>query len=429
MTPFQAAAAALTLTALVGWINARTIKLQQSVVMFAAGLLCAGGLFVVQKAVGPSQAYDSGQALIASLNFPEAVLGYMLAFLLFAGGMQVDLGEFRKRRAAIWSLATLGVFTSTALVTVGVWGAARLLKVDLPWPWALVFAALISPTDPIATLASVRQGDLSKSLGAILQGEALFNDGVGLVIFTAALALLGGAAPDPGHAALAIVVQAGGGLALGLGGAWIVILGMRMIDDYVVELTATFALAMGVYAMGEVVHVSGAIAAASAGLMLGSYGVDTAMSDVSERYIKDVWHSVDEVLNGIIFLLLGLQVVVTPFHMRETGLWAAAIALVLLARFIVVLPWGAWFRIRHDERGVGVILAWGGLRGALSLALALTLPRGEARDVVVAMTFAVVVASVMVQGLSFPALARRAHCEGSGAEEEEEPDAPAEASA
>ena len=427
MTPFQAAAAALSLTALVGWINARTFKLQQSVVMFAAGLLCAGGLIVVRHLPGASQARTPGHDLIASLNFPEAVLGYMLAFLLFSGGMQVDLGEFRKRRMAIWSLATIGVFTSTALVTVGVWGAAHLLKVDLPWPWALVFAALISPTDPIATLASVRTGVLSKSLGAILQGEALFNDGVGLVVFTAAVSLLGGAAPNPGHAALAILVQGGGGLALGLGGGWLVILGMRMVDDYVVELTASFALAMGVYAMGEVVHVSGAIAAASAGLMVGSYGIETAMSDVSQRYIKDVWHSVDEVLNGIIFLLLGLQVIVTPFHLRETGLWAAAIALVLLARFIVVLPWGAWFRIRHDEHGVGVILAWGGLRGALSLALALSLPRGAARDVVVAMTFAVVVASVLVQGLTFPALAKRLHCGGEG--ESQEPDAPEEASA
>ena len=427
MTAFQAAAAALSLTAVVGWINVRTLRLQPSVAMFSAGLLCAGVLFVSQNLAGPLQGDGSARHLIGGLNFPEAVIGYMLAFLLFAGGMQVDLGEFRRRRAAIWSLATLGVFVSTALVTAGVWAAARLLHVDLPLPWALVFAALISPTDPIATLASVRAGELSKPLGAILQGEALFNDGVGLVVFTAALALLHGAAPDPGHAALAILAQVGGGLLLGVGGGWLVILAMRLIDDYVVELTASFALAAGVYALGEVLHVSGAIAAAAAGLMVGSYGVETAMSDVSQRYIKDVWHVVDEVLNGVIFLLLGLQLAVTRFHLRETGLWAAAILLVLLARIVVVLPWGAYFRFRHDERHSSTILAWGGMRGALSLALALSLPRGEARDVVVAMTFAVVVASVLGQGLSFPALSRRLHCEG--APEPERADAPAEAAA
>ena len=199
MDLFQITAIFLGVMALVGWINARTFALPQSVAMLAAGIAAAGLLFVAQTFIGPFWGFDSVRGEIARLNFSEAVVSYMLAFLMFSSGMQVDLGEFRRRRLAIWTLATLGVFASTALVGFGVWWVSGAVGLALPLPWALVFGALISPTDPVAVMGLARSGVLSQRLAAVLQGEALFNDGVGLVAFTAALAfatggLLGGTA-------------------------------------------------------------------------------------------------------------------------------------------------------------------------------------------------------------------------------------------
>ncbi len=407
MTVPQTAAVLLALMALVGWANARTLRLPQSVALLCAGGAGAGLLFLAQTLIGPFWGFNSVKAQIGRLDFPEAVLGYLLAFLLFSSGMQVDLGEFRRRRLAIWSLATIGVLVSTALVGFGAWWVSSLVGLPLPLPWALVFGALISPTDPVAVMANIKSGELSKSLGAILQGEALFNDGVGLVAFTAALALLGGHTPDPLHTALSILLEVGGGLAVGVAGGWIAIRMMRAIEDHVVEFTATLAAALGVYVLAQTLHLSGPIAAAAAGLFVGSYGVDTPVGRETQRRVQTFWHVVDEILNGLLFLLLGLQIFVVPFDPRELGVSAAAIVLVIVARLLVVLPWGAYFHLRHEERGASLLLTWGGLRGAISLALALSLPAGGPQSLVLATTFAVVIFSVAVQGLTFGALARR----------------------
>lgn len=200
-------------------------------------------------------------------------------------------------------------------------------------------------------------------------------------------------------------LQAAGGAGLGLLGGWLCIRSMRAIDDYAVEVALSLGVAMGVYAMAAQVHVSGPIAVVVAGLMVGSSGFKTAMSDTTQRYVRGFWTLIDELLNALLFLMLGLELLVVSIDPRQAGLWAGAIALVLAARVAVVLPWGAWFRFREAERGAGLILAWGGLHGALSLALALTLPAGQPRDLLLPMTFAVVIFSVVVQGLTFGTLA------------------------
>jgi len=330
----------------------------------------------------------------------------MLGFLLFAGAMQVDLSELRRRGLSVFLLATVGVLASTAVVGGGLWLAGRLIGLSLSLPWAVVFGALISPTDPVAVLAAVKAGNLSKTLEVVLQGEALFNDGVGIVVFTAALAIAaGGAEVRPLVTMGEVFGQALGGAGLGAALGALVIRAVRAIDDYAVEVTLSLALAAAVYALAQAIEVSGPIAVVAAGLLVGDRGLRTAMSETTRRNVRSFWTLVDEILNALLFLLLGLQVLVVPFNARLAGLQLAAIVLVLAARFAVVLPWGAYYAVRQQQRHAGLILGWGGLHGALSLALALSVPPGPARSLMLSITFAVVIFSVVVQGLSFGRLA------------------------
>ena len=401
MSLFQLAALFLTLTAAIGWLNARLLRMPQGVAMLAAGLLGAVLLFAVRTLwPGLAGVAQTTQA-IAQMDFPKTVVGYMLAFLLFAGSTRVDFGEIRRRRVAILTLATLGVIASTALVGGGVWLAAKALGLGLPVTWALVFGALISPTDPVAVLSIVRQGKLSKRLQAILQGEALFNDGVGIVVFLAALAIASdGSTADPARAAVQVLIQAGGGLAFGFLGALLAIRALSMIDDHAVEAMLSLALAVGLYAAADAMHLSGPIAVVAAGLLFGDRARE-ALSRASRNYIEAFWLLVDEILNAVLFFLLGLELLIVPFHPQFLGLWAAVIPLVLTVRFAVVAPWGAYFHFSRQERGPSLILTWGGLHGALSLALALSIPAGPFKPLLLSLTYAVVVFSVAVQGLTF----------------------------
>lgn len=408
MTPFALVAILMCLVALAGWANTMTLKLPNGVAMLLAGIAGAFVVFALQGAMPQLALLDKIDHVVSGIDFAQTVTGYMLAFLLFAGAMQVDLGEFRKRWIAITTLATLGVGASILIVGFGLYFIAQALAINLPLAWTLVFGALISPTDPVAVLATVRHVRLPKSLTAILQGEALFNDGVGIVAFAALVAVAtGNGDTGASHAVFAVVIEALGGLALGMAASWCVIQLMGTLDDFVVETSMSIALAMSVYAGAQALGLSGAIAAVGAGMLFGSQRAQKAMSGETETYLKHFWTLVDEILNALLFLLLGVEMLVVPFYKHEIGLIAGAIPLVLLARLVVVLPWGAWYGTQHRERGATAILGWGGLHGALSLALALSLPRGDERTVLLAVTYAVVAFSVAVQGLSFAPMVRR----------------------
>jgi len=407
MTPFELAAVLMTVVALAGWLNARTLQMPHGVAMLLAGLAAAIVLYAAQGLFPGFAGLKEIGAYIAGIDFGSTVTGYMLAFLLFAGAMQVDLGEMRRRWFSIGALATLGVAGSIVVVGFGLWAVARALGLALPLAWALVFGALISPTDPVAVLATVRLTALSKTLTVVLQGEALFNDGVGIVAFTALTALaVGGAAVDPVAIVGDIAVQALGGLVFGMALSAIVIRLMGALDDFAVEVSLTIALAMGSYAAAQALHLSGAIAVVGAGMLFGGTRARKAMDGVTERYLTAFWTLVDEILNALLFLLLGVEMIAVPFRSHQFGLLALAIPIVLFARFAVVLPWGALFRFRDAERGPTLILGWGGLHGALSLALALSLPAFPERALLLSVTYAVVAFSIAVQGLTFAPLAK-----------------------
>jgi monovalent cation:H+ antiporter, CPA1 family len=401
MTLFQIVALFLALIAVAGWVNTRLLQWPSATVMVLAGGLNAGVLLLLHRFF-PEGGAGRVIAAVVGVNFPQAVLGYMLGFLLFAGAMQVDLSELRRRGLAVWTLATGGVLVSTTIVGGGVWFAARLLGLQLSLAWAAVFGALISPTDPIAVLAAVRRGKLSKALEVVLQGEALFNDGVGIVIFMAALAIAGaGADLHPLAVVGKVTIQALGGLGFGGLAGWLAVRVIRTIDDYAVEVTLSLALAAGVYAVAQALGISGPIAVVAAGLLMGDPGTKPGMSWNTQRHVREFWTLVDEILNALLFMLLGLEVLVIPFDLRLAGLWGTALVLVLAARFAVVLPWGTYFQVREGQRHAGLVLGWGGLHGALSLAMALSVPRGPAQVLILSTTFAVVVFSIVVQGLTF----------------------------
>jgi CPA1 family monovalent cation:H+ antiporter len=408
MSEFDLATGFLVLIAAAGWVNARWFRLPTASAMLFMGLTGGAVLLLFQSRTLKHDAFSSLVDAIRGLDFPKTVLGYLLAFLLFAGSTQVDLVELRRRFLAVGTLATLGVAACTAIVSIGLWLGARLLGLPLTLRWALVFGALISPTDPIAVLAAVRDGKLPKSLQAVLQGEALLNDGVGIVVFSAALAFaLQGQSPDGGPILLRIAVQSLGGLAIGVLTGLVAIRGIRAIDDYPIEVTITLALAMASYSLAQVLGVSGPLAVVAAGLLVGDRGLGSAMSETSQTYVRGFWTLVDEILNALLFLLLGLELLIIPINLRLAGFWILAVALVVAARGVVVYPWGLHFNLTERRRGAALLLGWGGLHGALSLALALSIPPGPSRNLILSTTFAVVVFSILFQGATFAPMTRR----------------------
>ena len=407
MNPFELVAALMTVVALAGWLNVKTLHLPHGVAMLIAGLVGASALFVLQWLFPQFEVGRQISDYINHIDFVTTVTGYMLAFLLFAGAMQVDLSEMRRRWASVAALATLGVAGSIIIVGIGLWFIAAQLGLPLPLSWALVFGALISPTDPVAVLATVRLVKLSKTLQVVLQGEALFNDGVGIVAFTALLALATGTGGiSPSLAVIDVVVEALGGLVFGMAASFLVIRLMGTLDDFAVEVSMSIALAMASYAAAQALHLSGAIAVVGAGMLFGGARAKDAMRGNTEAYLMGFWTLVDEILNALLFLLLGVEMIAVPFYAHQTGLLLAAIPLVLIARFAVVLPWGAYYRFRQSEKRPTLILGWGGLHGALSLALALTLPQGAERALILSITYAVVAFSITVQGLTFTPLVK-----------------------
>ena len=333
----------------------------------------------------------------------------LLSFLLFAGALHVDWSDMKRGRWPILVLSTGGVLLSTGLIGGGFYLIAHALGLPLPIGWCLVFGALISPTDPVAVMGVLKTAKVGPTLSATVAGESLFNDGVGVVVFTIILAIASGAERfSPGHTALLFLTQAVGGLTLGLVVGWLALQAMRTIDDYNLEVTLSLALVMGGYALARWLHVSGPVAMAAAGLLVGNHGVKTAMSATTRDYLLKFWSLLDEILNAVLFLLIGLVVVTVPFDRRAILAGIAAIPLALAARAVsVLLPLIVLRPFASLGRLAPVTLIWGGLRGGISVALALSLPDGPARSAALTATYIIVLFSVIIQGGSIGWLLER----------------------
>jgi CPA1 family monovalent cation:H+ antiporter len=400
------------LTASFGWINHRFLGLPDTVGLLAMGLAASLVLLLVEISFPEAPLYQEIADFVRQVDFRTAVLDGVLAFLLFAGALHVNIGALRDRAWVVGGMATVGVLLSTALVGFGFYYISALLAAPIPLSWALVFGALISPTDPVAVLSTLKAVRVPQSLEIDMTGESLFNDGVGVVIFTIALAVAAGSGGEGsvglGHIAELFVVEALGGAALGLAAGFIAYRAMKKIDNYSVEVLISLGLVTGAYALASRIGTSGPIAVVVAGLLIGNRGPKNAMSDLTQRYLFGFWTLADEILNAILFLLIGLEVLVLRFDAGYAWAAAAAVPLVLAARLVsVAVPVVVLSRWNHFVDGTIPVLTWGGLRGGISVALALSIPEVDAKSEILAATYTVVVFTILVQGLSLRRLVAR----------------------
>ena len=411
LTTFDLIALLLTLTAAFGWINHRYIRLPHTIGLLVMGLVASLLLVALELAIPHTQIYQDIVTAIRQIDFYDAVMNGMLAFLLFAGALHVDLGVLRSRARVVGLMATVGVALSAAIVGTAAWLIAGWLGLALPFAWALVFGALISPTDPVAVLSTLKAVKVPAALETDMTGESLFNDGVGVVLFTILLALAVGTGAEVGPLAVGklLLLDAVGGGVLGLVTGFIAYRAMRAIDNYPIEVLISLALVAGTYALATKLHTSGPIAVVVAGLLIGNHGARNAMSDQTRDYLFSFWTLLDEILNSLLFLLIGLEVLVLRFDLSLGGFALAAIPIAFLARLAAVATPVTVLRLFGERftRGTTAVLTWGGLRGGISVALALSLPESESKPVILAATYAVVLFSIIVQGLTLALVVRR----------------------
>ncbi len=406
MSTLETAAIILALTALFAYLNERFIRLPTSIGVTLVALVVSLALLLF----GSAGLVTQTEGFLASLDFDALVLEGMLSFLLFAGSLHVDLARLNEQKWPILILATAGVVLSTFLVAALVFFMLGLIGLELPFLYALLFGALISPTDPIAVLGILKRLGVRKDIETLITGESLFNDGVGVVVFTVILGLIGAGdhGEGAGGVALLFAQEAIGGALFGLALGLLMFLLLRSIDNYPVEVLITLAGVLGGYTLAGALHTSGPIAMVVAGLLVGNRGRAFAMSDKTREYLDAFWEMVDEILNAVLFMLIGLEVFVVRFE--GPGIWAAllAIPIVLLARLTGVGTTISLFRLRRIfPRFTVRLLTWGGLRGGISVALALSLAVGDERNLILVMTYAVVVFAILVQGLMVGRVAAR----------------------
>ena len=410
MTFLQITSLLIVLAGGFGAINYLFLKLPSSIGILVVSLLASFGLLLLDLVWPALHIADTVRSLVLGIDFSEALLEGMLGLLLFAGALHVKLSDLRLEWMTVLLMATLGVALSTLVV-----GFAFSWMTGMPILLALVFGALISPTDPVAVLGVLREADLPKTLETKIAGESLFNDGVGYVVF---LVLVGLAFPGESHGDEAVdpLVGAGilfarealGGAVLGLVLGWLVFRVMRRIDDYSLEVLLTLGLAFGGYELAVFLHVSAPIMAVCAGLLIGDVGTARGMSEETRRYVEAFWKLIDEILNAVLFLMIGFEVFAIALDGDMFLTAMASIIIALLARLAAVaVPIGLLRPFQNFDSGVVRIMTWGGLKGGISVALALSLPEDEWKPLILTCTYTVVIFSIIVQGLTVARLANR----------------------
>ena len=407
MELYHAFAILIVLSAAYAYINFRYLRLPFTIGMMVIALV-SSLLIVAIGNISPGFKKDAVDA-IQNIDFSQILLNVMLSFLLFAGAINIDFTSLRKERYPVIIFATLGVLTSTAIVGTLIYYFMRFIGEPIGYIYAILFGALISPTDPVAVLGILKDAGIPKSLEIKITGESLFNDGVAVVIFTSIyqVAKIGIESFKVTDIIILFLREAGGGIILGLIIGYAGYLLLKSIDNYKVEVLITIAIVTGGYSFAELLHVSGPLAMVAAGIITGNAGKKYAMSDTTQNYIEKFWEMIDEILNALLFILIGFEILVikiNPYFL--IGIFA--IIAVIIARFISVGIPIALLRFKREFIKHSIwILTWGGLRGGISVALALSLQNNMHKGFIVSITYMVVLFSIIIQGLTIGKLVKR----------------------
>jgi CPA1 family monovalent cation:H+ antiporter len=404
MTLFELVSVLLLLASVLGIINRRYVHLPRSIGLMAGSLMLSVIVILVDRAVDFVDLQQSWARLVTDSDLPHVFLDGLLAFMLFAGTLHLDMAALRSQKWTVLALSTVGVLLATAIYGFGiryVFGGA------VPLPWCLALGALLAPTDPIAVGGLLREAGLPPGPMAVVNGESLFNDGVAVVVFAATVEYANGQAASISELELEFLIEAGGGILLGLVTGWLSYRPVRLVEDVTLELTVTLALVTCTYSLAQVMHVSGPLAVVAAGMLTSERSTRFGMTEESRRQVVAFWDLVDELLNAMLFLLLGFALLSVKISVPLAEAAAGGIALSIAARLISVAVPTALIHFRSVPKFRSIaVLTWGGLRGGISVALALTLQPSDYRGDLLAVCYAVVVFTILVQGLTMPRLVR-----------------------
>jgi len=406
MTTLALLSLIITTAALFGWLSSRVLRLPITIGTMLLTVVCSISLALASQRFPGLHVWAQG--LVDRIRFEDLILHGMLGLLLFAGAFLLDLAYLLREKLAVTLLSVFGTLLSTAAVAVLMHWTLPLIGIPVSWIESLFFGALISPTDPIAVLEMLHRVGVPKNIQAQLAGESLFNDGVGAVLFLAVLDASRGSTPSVLHIGSALILQSSGGLLLGVALAFVASELMRRVDAYQIEILLTLALALGGYALAETFHLSAPLEAVAAGLALRRFNLNHSHTEISHESLGRFWAAIDEVQNSILFVLLGLEVLVIAFNRHNIAAGLIAIVGVTALRIgIVALILTAVCALQRGHKTSILTLSWGGLRGGLSIALALSVPASQGRTWILAATYLVVLFSILIQGGTLDLFIRR----------------------
>ena len=410
----------LVCVSIFGYINHKYLQLPLTVGLVLIALISGLGVLMIDSVLPFLNISSTLRVWLGEIDFNRTLMNGMLSFLLFAGALHVDLSGLMKSKLHVSILATFGVMLSTFINGTCFYYISLFAGFNIDYIYCLIFGVIVTPTDPVAVLGLLKRLNVPKRLESIIGGESLFNDGVAVVIFSVLLTIAFGSSTGHGghevmdaNAILGLFVkEAFGGALLGMIAGYFTFLLLKSMDDYILEVIATLALVTGAYSIALNLHISGPIAMVVAGVFIGNTGRQFAMSEKTRAHVTDFWHIIDEILNAALFVLIGFEVIVLSSDLSILGISVICVFVAVVARLLAVsIPLNLLNPIIAKEKGEILILTWAGLRGGISIALALSLPYMEIKPIIVTATYAVVVFSILIQGLTIERLIKRYHNE------------------